>query len=105
MNTATDTCSAVAPSAVVPPSQQMVLDVLEVRRRHGVDRMTAGEIREVLEQIHAPRRFDKGWVTGRLAELDASDLVECMDEQKLDPRTKRHSHLWRLPVVQMRLVA
>ena len=100
-----DTCTAVAPPVKVPNAQQMVLDVLVVRKRHGVDRMTAGEIREVLEQIHAPRRFDKGWVTGRLAELQGSDLVECLDEHKVDPRTKRPSQLWRLPVTQMRLVA
>ena len=99
-----ETCSVEAP-LVVPPSRQMVIDVLVVRKRHGVDKMTAGEIREVLEQIHAPRRFDKGWVTGRLAELLESGMVECLDEHKVDPRTKRSSQLWRLPVVQMRLVA
>lgn len=98
-----DTCTVGAP-VVVPPSRQMVIDVLVVRKRHGVDKMTAGEIREVLEQIHAPRRFDKGWVTGRLAELHESDLVECLDEHKVDPRTKRSSQLWRLPSTQMRLV-
>jgi hypothetical protein len=98
-----DTCSASVP-VEVPRSRQMVLDVLEAKRRHGVDRMTAGEIREVLEAVHAPRRFDKGWVTGRLSELLESDLVACLDEHKVDPRTKRSSQLWCLPMVQLRLV-
>jgi hypothetical protein len=100
-----DTCTAVAAPVKVPSAQQMVLDVLAIKRKHGVDRVTAGEIREMLERIHAPRRFDKGWVTGRLADLKASDLVECLDEHRLDPLTKKSSQLWRLPVVQMRLVA
>jgi hypothetical protein len=99
-----DTCRP-APPVKVPNSQQMVLDVLVAKRRHGIDTMTAGEIREVLELIHAPRRFDKGWVTGRLSELEASDLVAPLDEHRVDPRTKRPSQLWRLPVVQQRLVA
>ena len=94
-----------AGSLAVPPSQQMVLDAMLVRRRHGVHQVTAGEIRELLEQIHAPRRFDKGWVTGRLAELSASDLVVQLDEQRVDPRTKRPSHLWSLPLAQSRLCA
>lgn len=89
----------------VPNSQQMVLDALAVRRRHGVDKMTAAELRELLEQIHAPRRFDKGWVTARLAELEDGALVDKLDETKLDPRTKKSSHLWRLPMVQARLCA
>lgn len=89
----------------VPNSQRMVLDALAVRRRHGVEKMTAAELRELLEQIHAPRRFDKGWVTARLAELEDSALVAKLDETKLDPRTKKSSHLWRLPMVQARLCA
>lgn len=98
-----DTCTADV--LKVPPSQQMVLDVLVVKRRHGVDKVTAGEVREMLEQIHAPRRFDKGWVTGRLAELEASDLVQPLAESRVDPRTKRSSQLWQLPMVQARLCA
>lgn len=101
---APDTTAAYAP-AKVPDSQQMVLDALVVRKRHGIDRMTAGDIREFLEQVHAPRRFDKGWVTGRLDSLRDSGLVECTDELRLDPRTKRSSQLWRLPVVQARMFA
>lgn len=89
----------------VPNSQQMVLDALAVRRHHGVDKMTAAELRELLEQIHAPRRFDKGWVTARLAELEDGALVEKLDETKLDPRTKKSSRLWRLPMAQARLCA
>jgi hypothetical protein len=106
MNTACfDTLAPVAASTKVPRAQQMVLDALVVRKRHGVHAMTATEIRELLEEIHAPRRFDKGWVTGRLSDLKDSDLVEQMDETKVDPRTRKSSHLWRLAVVQARLCA
>lgn len=97
--------SARASAVTVPPSQQMVLDVLIARARHNVDRMTAGEIREVLEQLHSPRRFDKGWVTGRLAELEDRGLVVQSDETRLNPLTGRTSALWFLPVHQARLCA
>ena len=99
-----DTC---APERLVklPNSQQMVLDALFVRRRHGVDKVTAAELRELLEQIHAPRRFDKGWVTARLSDMKESDLVEQLPELRFDPRTKKSSHLWTLPVHQARLCA
>lgn len=89
----------------VPNSQQMVLDALVIRRRHGVTKVTAAELRELLEQIHAPRRFDKGWVTARLAELRESDLVEQLDELRLDQHTRKSSHLWQLPLNQARLCA
>lgn len=89
----------------VPNSQQMVLDALTVRRRHGVDKLTAAELRELLEQIHAPRRFDKGWVTARLAELEDSALVDRLEETRLNPQTKKSSHLWRLAVTQAGLCA
>ena len=100
-----DTSPSAARALRVPNSQQMVLDALVVRRRHGADKVTAAELRELLEQIHAPRRFDKGWVTARLADMRESDLVEQLDETRLDPRTKKSSHLWRLPVRQGRLCA
>ena len=89
----------------VPNSQQMVLDALVIRRRHGVAKVTAAELRELLEQIHAPRRFDKGWVTARLADMKESDLVEQLDELRFDPRTRKSSHLWQLPLHQARLCA
>ena len=100
---ASDTLSA-APMKL-PNSEQMVLDALVVRRRHGVDKVTAGELRVLLEQIHAPRRFDKGWVTGRLSELEDRGLVEPLEESRLDPSTKRSSQLWQLPLTQARLCA
>jgi hypothetical protein len=103
MSAAVDTVAA-AP-VKVPNSQQMVLDALVVRRRHGVHKVTAAELRELLEQIHAPRRFDKGWVTARLADMKESDLVEQLDETRFDPRTRKSSHLWQLPLTQARLCA
>lgn len=89
----------------VPNSQQMVLDALVALYRHEVDKVTAAELRELLEQIHAPRRFDKGWVTARLADMKESDLVERLDETRFDPRTRKSSHLWQLPLTQARLCA
>ena len=97
--------SAPSAGAVVPDSQQRVLDAMEVRRIHGVHKVTAGDIRELLEQMHAPRRFDKGWVTARLSDLLECGLVVQLDEHQVNPLTKRSSQLWALPVHQDRLCA
>lgn len=86
-------------------SHRMVLDVLIGAHRHNVEAMTASEIRERLEQLHAPRRFDKGWVTGRLDEMRDAGLVEQSEERKLNPQTNKSSHLWFIPVRQARLCA
>jgi hypothetical protein len=87
----------------VSPSQQRVLDVLVIKRRHGVAEVTAGEVRDMLEQIHSPRRFDKGWATGRLDELRDLDLVAQSDERRMNPLTGRSSLLWFIPAHQSRL--
>lgn len=100
-----DTSSPVSSALKVPRSQQMVLDVMVGKTRNGVDRLTAGDIRDALEQLHSPRRFDKGWVTGRLAELEDRGLVVQSDETRLNPLTHRTSALWLLPLQQVRLCA
>lgn len=98
-----DTSTLAEQSAAPSRSEQMVLDVLIAAHRHKVDAMTAGEIRERLEFIHSPRRFDKGWVTGRLSELRDKGVVEQSAELKRNPLTKKSSHLWFIPAQQARL--
>lgn len=92
-------------ATTIRPSHRMVLDVLIAAHRHNVDEMTASDIRERLEQLHAPRRFDKGWVTGRLDEMRDAGLVERSEERKLNPQTNKSSHPWFIPVRQARLCA
>lgn len=87
----------------VSRSQQMVLDVLIAKRRHGAHEVTAGEAREMLEQLHSPRRFDKGWVTGRLDELHKAGLVAQSEDRRTNPLTGRSSLLWFIPASQARL--
>lgn len=100
---AVDTSALVEKSTQIPPSQQKVLDVLIAAHRCGESALTAGEIRERLEQVYSPRRFDKGWVTGRLDELRDKGAVEQSSETKHNPLTKKSSHLWFVPVRQARL--
>jgi hypothetical protein len=103
-NTCTDT-ERRAEQTRIAPSEQLALDVLIAKHRHGVREVTAGEMREMLEQIHAPRRFDKGWVTGRLDTLLKKGLVAKTGDERLDPKTQRTSELWCIPEQQARLVA
>lgn len=105
MNTATDTGTIAEASTKIPPSQQKVLDVLIAAERNKVGPLTAGDIRERLELIHAPRRFDKGWVTGRLDEMRDRGLVEKSEEMRFNPQTRKSSHLWFIPVKQARMFA
>jgi len=105
MDSPTDTGSAVVAVGKPSRSQQMVLDVLIAAHRNRLGPLTAGDIRERLELLHSPRRFDKGWVTGRLDELRDKDLVEQSDETRVSPVTKKASHLWFIPARQVRLCA
>lgn len=96
--------SALVEQAVKPSrSQQMVLDILIAAHRNRVAPLTAGEIRERLEMVHSPRRFDKGWVTGRLDELRDKGAVEQSEELRFNPLTRKSSHLWFIPSQQARL--
>lgn len=105
MSEVVDTSTLAEQSAKPSRSQQMVLDVLIAAHRHNEDALTAGEIRERMERVHAPRRFDKGWVTGRLDELRDKGAVEQSEELKHNPLTKKSSHLWFVPKQQDRLFA
>lgn len=77
--------------ARVPPSQQLVLDVLLARQRHGATDTTDHEIREMLEQVHAPRRFDTGWVSARVSELLQVGRVQQSSERREDAQTRRNA--------------
>lgn len=105
MHTATDTGTLAEQSAKPSRSQQMVLDILIAAHRNRIAPLTAGEIRERLELVHAPRRFDKGWVTGRLDELRDKGAVEQSEDVRFNPLTRKSSHLWFIPAQQARLWA
>ena len=105
MSEVVDTSTLAEQSTKPSRSQQMVLDILIAGHRNGVPRMTAGDIRESLERVHAPRRFDKGWVTGRLDELRDKGAVEQSEDLRFNPLTKKSSHLWFIPAQQSRLFA
>lgn len=97
MSTAADTGTLAEKVARPSRSQQMVLDVLIAAHRNHIAPLTAGEMRQRLEMLHAPRRFDTGWVTGRLDELRDKGVVQKLDERRFDPQTKKASHLWQIP--------
>lgn len=101
----TDTRAIVEQMVKPSRSQQIVLDILIAAHRNRIAPLTAGDIRERLELVHAPRRFDKGWVTGRLDELRDKGAVERSDEVRFNPQTKKTSHLWFIPAQQSRLCA
>lgn len=105
MNMAADTSTLAEQSAKPSRSQQMVLDILIAAHRNRIAPLTAGEIRERLELVHAPRRFDKGWVTGRLDELRDKGAVEQSEDVRFNPLTRKSSHLWFIPAQQARLWA
>jgi hypothetical protein len=105
MDMPTDTATLAETSTKIPPSQQKVLDVLIAAHRNNVGPLTAGDIRERLELLHAPRRFDKGWVTGRLDELRDRGAVEKSEDVRFNPLTRKSSHLWFIPAQQARLFA
>lgn len=105
MDAVVDTSTLAEQSAQPSRSQQMVLDVLIAAHRNNAAPLTAGEMRERLEAVHAPRRFDKGWVTGRLDELRDKGAVEQSEELRFNPLTRKSSHLWFIPAQQARLCA
>lgn len=105
MHMAADTSTLAEQSAKPSRSQQMVLDILIAAHRNRIAPLTAGEIRERLELVHAPRRFDKGWVTGRLDELRDKGAVEQSEDVRFNPLTRKSSHLWFIPAQQARLWA
>lgn len=87
----------------VPPSQQIVLDVLFARQRNGAQDLTDREIREVLEQLHSPRRFELGQVANRVSDLVKAGLVK-EGEPRLNPRTRKLNRTVFIPAAQASLL-
>lgn len=65
------------------PSHQLVFDVLLARHANGHDDVTDSEIQEALERLHAPRRFDRAWISGRVSEMKHAGVL-------LESVAKRH---------------
>jgi len=64
-------------------SHQLIFDVLDARRANRYPDTTDSEIQEMLERLHAPRRFDRAWISGRISEMKALGVV-------LESTAKRH---------------
>lgn len=64
-------------------SQRMVFDVLLGLHRNGHRDVTDSEIQSALERLYAPRRFDRSWISGRIADMKAAGIV-------LESAAKRH---------------
>lgn len=64
-------------------SQQMVFDVLLGLHRNGHTDVTDSEIQAALERLYAPRRFDRSWISGRIADMKGAGIV-------LESQAKRH---------------
>jgi len=99
MNAVTE---SVAELQHVSPSQQVVLDALIARQRNGAQDMTDREIREVLEQLHSPRRFEVGQVANRVSELVRAGVVKEA-EPRMNPHTQKLNRAVFIPAQQVRL--
>lgn len=71
-------------------SQLKVLDVLIGARRRGDGPMSDADIRDALERIHVPKRYEKSDVACRISELIARGVVVVSREPKFDPKTRRN---------------
>ena len=56
-------------------SHRLVFDVLLGRHRDGWPDATDVELQAALERLHAPRRFDRAWIAGRVSEMKAFGLL------------------------------
>lgn len=96
----------------LPKGEQAVYDALLGLQRNGKADATAAELRETIERLglYAPngkpvKRVEKGWVTGRLSELAARDLVVRLeDRQRINPETGRLAAPWCIPAKQASLL-
>lgn len=64
-------------------SQRMVFDVLIGLHANGHQDATDSEIQSALERLYAPRRFDRSWISGRIADMKSAQLV-------IESQAKRH---------------
>jgi hypothetical protein len=109
------TSAPASTAAKVRPSHQLVIDVLLARQRHGHTDTTDAEIQDLLERKHAPRRFERGWISARINEMKSCGLVEQSRATRVDAQallvartTGREPSAVRavfLPMQQARLVA
>ena len=88
----------------ISPSQQLVLDVVIARMRNGANDLTDREIRDVLEQLHSPRRFEVGQVANRVSDLIKAGVLK-EGVARMNPRTQKMNRTVFVPVQQARLVA
>lgn len=56
-------------------SHRLVFDVLLGRHRDHWADVTDVELQAALERLHAPRRFDRAWIAGRVSEMKAAGLL------------------------------
>ena len=84
-------------------SWQMVVDVVVARQRNGAQDLTDREIRDVLEQLHSPRRFEVGQVANRVSDLVKAGVLKESDP-RLNPKTKKMNRTVFMPAQQGRLV-
>jgi hypothetical protein len=96
--------SLVGKAAPICQSWQIVLDVVIARQRNGATNLTDREIRDVLEFLHSPRRFEVGQVANRVSDLVKAGLLK-ESEPRLNPKTKKMNRTVFAPAQQGRLVS
>ncbi len=57
------------------PSHRLVFDVIVGRHLDGWPDVCDEELQQALERLHQPRRFDRNWISGRVAEMKALGLL------------------------------
>lgn len=90
-------------AAQICGSWQIVLDVVIARQRNGAKDLTDREIRDVLELLHSPRRFEVGQVANRVSDLVKAGLLK-ESEPRLNPKTRKMNRTVFAPAEQGRLV-
>ena len=56
-------------------SHRFVFDAILARHANGAQDVTDTELQAVLERLHAPRRFDRAWIAGRVSEMKRAGLL------------------------------
>lgn len=71
-------------------SHRLIFEVLLARQRAGERDTTDAEIQEALERLHAPRRFDRAWIAGRISEMKAASPALLLEsaEKRHDAHTR-----------------
>ena len=76
------------------PSHRMIFEVLLARQRAGARDTTDAEIQEALERLHAPRRFDRAWIAGRISEMKAASPALVLEVPEKRQRRPHAGHRW-----------